>query len=158
MKTKNTNESSAFATSSGGAAAAPAKALSLKPITSRTRKATPKAEAAADPVALSQDAQVESTTRTTNPKPTRAKSTAVTHRHKKLETAAVPVPDLRVEISHLPLAVAHVQQVEPTVFEPSNDQVAALAYSYYVDRGYQDGNQADDWFRAVAELRAKPRS
>ena len=158
MNLKNANESSAFATSSGGAAAAPAKALSLKPITSRIRKATPKAEATADPVALSHDAQVESTTRTMNPKPTRAKSTAVTHRHKKLETAAVPIPDLQVEISHLPRAVAHVQQVAPIVFEPSNDEIASLAYSYYVDRGYQDGNQADDWFRAVTEIRAKLRS
>jgi Protein of unknown function (DUF2934) len=139
-------ETSAFATSSSGSAAAPAKALSLK--TSRSRNATPKAEApvlspATNEVAQSLEVPIESTTRTSKLKTPRAKSTAVTHRHKKLETAPVANADLRVEI-------APAQAVEPR-----QEDVAKLAYSYYVARGYQPGNPAEDWFRAVTELRAR---
>jgi hypothetical protein len=39
--------------------------------------------------------------------------------------------------------------------EPSQEEIAKLAYSYYVARGYQPGNPAEDWFRAVTELRAR---
>jgi hypothetical protein len=67
----------------------------------------------------------------------------VTHRHKKLEIAPVSI-DLRTD------APAQVQPAEPT-----QEDVAKLAYSYYVARGYQPGNQADDWFRAVTELSAR---
>ena len=100
--------------------------------------------AAAGEVALSSDAQVDSITRTSKPTITRAKSTAVTHRHKKLEIA-IAVPELRAE----PVAVS---------VEPTNEEIAKLAYSYYVARGYQPGDQAQDWFRAVTELHAKLKS
>ena len=65
----------------------------------------------------------------------------MTHRHKKLEMPTV-------EVAFVPLAAPAVQQ-------PTNEQIAERAYSFYVARGYQDGNQADDWFRAVHELRAE---
>ena len=136
-------ENLAFATTTGGSAAAaqPAKVSSLKK-PSRSRKATPNAEApASKTVAVSPDVQLESTPRTAKPKAPPAKSTAVTHRHKKLEIASV------VELE--PIAVFS------TPMEPSNEEIAKLAYSYYVARGYQPGNPAEDWFRAVIELRAK---
>jgi hypothetical protein len=34
----------------------------------------------------------------------------------------------------------------------SDDQVAALAYSYWEARGYQGGSPEEDWFRAKREL------
>lgn len=38
---------------------------------------------------------------------------------------------------------------------PSHEQVAALARKYWAERGYQEGRQEEDWFRAEQELRAK---
>ena len=151
MTKKKTIEHSGFATS-GGAATAPAKSTSLKAKASRSRKTSLQAEtstpAPAAEVALSPEAHVESTTRTAKAK---TNSTAVTHRHKKLEIAPVAaVPELRVENSHTTLEPAPLQKIEPT-----NEEIAKLAYSYYIARGFQGGNQAEDWFRAVAELRAK---
>ena len=149
MMTKNkAADTTAFATSNSGTAAAPAKASSLK--TSRSRKATPRAEApvlgsASGEVAMADQVPIESTTRTSNPKSPRAKSTAVTHRHKKLENAPVAT-ELRVEI------------VPAQSTEPAQEDVAKLAYSYYVDRGYQPGNPSEDWFRAISELRARMNS
>ena len=136
MMKKKATESSAFAASGGSAAAQPAKAASLKPKTS---------------VAPAAEGQLESSNRTAKSKTPPAKSTAVTHRHKKPE---IPELELRVENSPAPLAAAPAL-VRKTVVEPANEDIAKLAYSYYVARGYQDGNQADDWFRASAELRAK---
>ncbi len=37
----------------------------------------------------------------------------------------------------------------------SRDQIAMLAHKYWMERGFQHGNDADDWFRAEQELRAK---
>ena len=140
MTKKTPLETSAFATLGSGAATQPAKVSPLKK-TSRPREATPKADAPAPEVAVAPEARIESKARTAKPKTPRAKSTAVTHRHKKLEIASV------VELE--PIAVFS------TPMEPSNEEIAKLAYSYYVARGYQPGNPAEDWFRAVIELRAR---
>lgn len=68
---------------------------------------------------------------------------AVTHRHAKKQ-----------ESTSLELPVAVVAPAA-TPYEPSYDEVAKLAYSYYVARGYQPGDQKADWFRAVEELKAR---
>jgi hypothetical protein len=39
----------------------------------------------------------------------------------------------------------------PLVYE----QVAVLAHSFWVERGHQHGNDAEDWFRAEQALRSK---
>ena len=33
--------------------------------------------------------------------------------------------------------------------------ISRIAYSYWVARGYQGGNQAEDWFRAETEFRRR---
>lgn len=38
---------------------------------------------------------------------------------------------------------------------PSYEQIADLARKYWAERGYKDGHQEEDWFRAEQELRAK---
>jgi hypothetical protein len=38
---------------------------------------------------------------------------------------------------------------------PSTEEISALAYSYYVSRGFTEGNAEEDWFRAEAELRQR---
>lgn len=37
----------------------------------------------------------------------------------------------------------------------SQEEVAALAHSYWAARGYKHGQHVDDWFRAEQELRNK---
>ena len=38
---------------------------------------------------------------------------------------------------------------------PSFDDIARLAYSYWVARGYQGGSPEEDWLRAEHELRGQ---
>ena len=64
------------------------------------------------------------------------KATAVTHKHKK--------PVL--------IAASEPFQAPP---EPAHDEIAKLAYSYWEARGRQGGSAAEDWARAVEELRAR---
>jgi hypothetical protein len=40
-----------------------------------------------------------------------------------------------------------------TVVSISDDQVAALAYRYYVESGFEQGNALSHWLRAESELR-----
>jgi Protein of unknown function (DUF2934) len=37
-------------------------------------------------------------------------------------------------------------------YTPTNEEIAVLAYSYWVTRGYQDGCPEEDWLRAEQEL------
>jgi hypothetical protein len=70
----------------------------------------------------------------------RASASAVTHKHKKTTNAATPaVP-------------AHVEAAAP-VAEPTHEEIAKLAYSFWEARGYQGGSQDEDWLRAVQQLR-----
>jgi hypothetical protein len=39
------------------------------------------------------------------------------------------------------------------VCEPSQDEIASLAYSYWEARGYAGGSSEEDWLRAERELR-----
>ena len=50
------------------------------------------------------------------------------------------------------------QVAEPIASSPSRDEVARLAYSYWLLRGCTDGNDVNDWLRAEAEIRNTARS
>ena len=42
-----------------------------------------------------------------------------------------------------------------SVVEIDDDQVAALAYRYFVEGGYQHGHALEHWLRAESELRGR---
>lgn len=69
--------------------------------------------------------------------------------HTELPKPAVAVPEIDV-ISD----AAAVPQPKP-VAEPTREQIAKLAFCYYMDRNGQNGSEADDWLRAEQTLRAK---
>ena len=79
----------------------------------------------------------------TAPAARRTRSTAAKH-SRKATTAAVDTV---------------VAEPSPEVATPArefridHDAVAKLAYTYWLERGGQDGSEADDWFRAETELR-----
>jgi len=51
---------------------------------------------------------------------------------------------------------ASASAVEPkAVSEPTREEIAALAYSYWEARGYQPGDPEADWLRAELELSSR---
>ena len=62
-------------------------------------------------------------------------------------------PAKRVAKTSEPVASAAV--IEPTLNEPTHEEIAALAYSYWEARGCVDGSQEEDWLRAEQELRSR---
>ena len=74
--------------------------------------------------------------------PARAKST-VTRKHRN--SAAIE----RSESAIAPTSAATAPALDPTF-----DDIAQLAYSYWEARGFQGGSSEEDWLRAEHELRA----
>jgi len=62
---------------------------------------------------------------------------------------ASPAPALE------PAAPASVAVVATVVLEPSYEEIANLAYSYWEARGYQGGSPDEDWLCAEQELRSR---
>jgi hypothetical protein len=61
--------------------------------------------------------------------------------------AATKAPAVKVES----VSAVTVESVV-TRYSPTNEEIAALAYSYWVARGHQDGCPEEDWLRAEREL------
>jgi len=47
-------------------------------------------------------------------------------------------------------------QVSRSTEKPTHDQIAALAYQFYVENGRQEGREVQDWLRAEAWLMQQP--
>lgn len=75
----------------------------------------------------------------------RRKSAPARKKHTPVSTAAEPVSAPAAEAR----AAAHA---DGCVYEPTREDIAALAYSYWVGRGYQGGSAEEDWLRAEREL------
>jgi hypothetical protein len=70
----------------------------------------------------------------------------------KRSTAKAETPVSRVENPETELTPA-VSASSTVSAEPSEEQIARLAYSYWLDRGGQQGSPEEDWLRAEQELR-----
>jgi hypothetical protein len=69
-----------------------------------------------------------------------------------VEPVAAPVaaqPEVPVAVVPAPVTSA---PVEPQVKTVSSEEIAKLAYCYWADRGYQDGDPQEDWARAEKAL------
>jgi Protein of unknown function (DUF2934) len=86
--------------------------------------------------------QVISAGASSSPRETRPRRTATTTRSKHSVPAA---PETETNI-----AVSNISEVNA---EPSRDEIARLAYVYWLDRGCQNGSAEDDWLRAEQHLR-----
>jgi Protein of unknown function (DUF2934) len=95
--------------------------------------------------------QVISAGAASSPSKMRPRRTATTARSKRSATAAEkpvsPAADLKTETS------ITVSNISVSSAEPSRDEVARLAYLYWLDRGCQNGFADEDWFRAEQQLR-----
>lgn len=71
------------------------------------------------------------------------------HRSAKPTTVAPRAPALAMA------AVAGASAGAGVAAGVANERIAELAYSYWLARGRQGGNQQDDWFRAEHEFRSR---
>ena len=62
------------------------------------------------------------------------------------------------QTEEIPAATSAVSEAVFIEFAPSHDEISALAYSYWADRGYAEGCPEQDWLRAEAELRRRGRA
>ena len=81
--------------------------------------------------------------------PARRKTTAARPRR----AATAPKPAIPEIASAIP-ATVQPELVTPSV-EPSYEEIAALAYTYWEGRGCQGGCPHEDWLRAEQELRSR---
>ena len=81
----------------------------------------------------------------------RPRRTATTARSKRSAAAAEkPVSPAENPKTETPFAVSNISEIS---VDPSPDQIARLAYLYWLDRGCRNGSAEEDWFRAEHQLR-----
>ena len=85
--------------------------------------------------------------------PVRRKAAARPRARRAAEPVETPAP-----VAAAPETVAPQADAASSVYTPSSEEIAALAYSYWESRGCQGGCPEEDWVRAERELalRAKP--
>jgi len=79
----------------------------------------------------------------------------VSRRTVRSAKAAEPATVAPAEVETPTPVAAEPVAVEPVVEQPSQEAIAALAYSYWLQRNCQDGSPEEDWFRAEQELRGR---
>jgi hypothetical protein len=87
------------------------------------------------------------------PAPTRRRAATSSAATSRKRTAAEPVTEPTPVVASVTEIVMETVTVESVVIEPAHEQIAALAYLYWVGRGYQGGSPEEDWLRAEQELR-----
>ncbi|MBC7928422.1 MAG: DUF2934 domain-containing protein [Bryobacteraceae bacterium] len=73
------------------------------------------------------------------------------HKRTTAKKAVPPAPVVAPIAAHV-VASPELDPVPVVVAMPAHAAVAQLAYSYFVERGYQPGNPCEDWLRAEREL------
>ncbi len=85
---------------------------------------------------------------------TTGRQTAATRKRAVTPDSVAETAVSEVLVVEEPVEVLAVEIEEISIIaEPTQEQIAALAYSYWVDRGYQGGSPEQDWLRAERELR-----
>ena len=84
------------------------------------------------------------------PAPAREKRTVNRAKHAPASVAAVQKSEEAKPVVQAPEICA-----APAPYIPTQEQIAALAYTYWESRGYQGGSSEEDWLRAENELRAR---
>jgi hypothetical protein len=84
-------------------------------------------------------------------------------RSRAKHTPVADSADAKIEIDSLPSttpasSVFPAGAAAPTVYEPSHDEIAILAFLYWESRGGQGGSAEEDWLRAEQELRVRATS
>lgn len=69
------------------------------------------------------------------------------------ETTAPPVAQRTESRQALPSQAVVPDAVTTNGSEPATEEVAALAYQLWVERGSPHGSHEEDWYRAEQELR-----
>lgn len=96
------------------------------------------------------DKQAISAGAASSPSKIRPRRTATTVRPTRSAAAENPVSPAENPETETSLAVSNVSESSAA---PSRDEIARLAYLYWLDRGCRNGSPEDDWFRAEHELR-----
>lgn len=76
-----------------------------------------------------------------------------THRQSGAAASPVDAPSTSADVSERVAAPAAAPFPGP-----SREEVAALAYSYWVERGMRGGSPEEDWLQAERELRSRTES
>ena len=106
-------------------------------------------EKAAVPESATQ-AEVNSKPRATRSSPSKSSNPSETSAAKHRKSASkpgAPAPE--------PIAIAQADAPIPAKREIKHEDIALLAHSYWVARGYAAGSPEQDWLRAERELKAK---
>jgi hypothetical protein len=88
--------------------------------------------------------------------PARQKSPAKSRVKYSTAQTASATPETTTLQTATPVSEPAAPQIAAaTAHEPTSDEIARLAYTYWEARGYRGGSSEEDWLRAERELRAR---
>ena len=83
-----------------------------------------------------------------------ASAPAANPRTSRVTSAKHSKPTVSEPIAEVTAVAAPVSNKEVVTAENPHEAIAKIAYGYWLARGCQGGDQAEDWFRAEAEYRS----